>query len=240
MTAELMHADFIFFDAFGTLFDFGQAANPPLDFQRLLAQNDVVLPLEIVRTAIEQEMSHFRKWQKKVRNRAQLRELRLECAEITIAGLGGSKICSLEPDRVVELLVETFPNVVFADVEPAVQLARNRGIGVGVISNFSYMLPIILEDLGLLNIFDVVAFSAELGIEKPDPDIFCRAIEMAGGKGHSFAHIGDTYDEDVEGARLANVNVVLLDRSGLSCREDVPVVTDLVEGVELLAGISRV
>jgi putative hydrolase of the HAD superfamily len=231
--------EFILFDAFGTLFHFGDSANPARDFQRLLATDGVAAPIETARTAIAKEMAYFREQQRTVRTRDELERLRMECAEITIAALGGPEVCDLPPDRVAEILVETFPNVAFPDVEPAVRLARSRGVGVGVLSNFSYMLPIILDDLELMHLFDVVAFSADLGVEKPDPAIFLEAIRKAGVEPERAAHIGDNYEEDVQGARSANVKVVLLDRSGEAHRDDVPVAADLIEAVELLVGLPE-
>lgn len=231
--------DFIFFDAFGTLFHFGDSANPASDFRRLLAENGVVAPIESARTAIATEMAYFREWQRTVRTRDELERLRVECAEIAIDALGGPEACDLAPVRVAEILVETFPCVVFPDVEPAIQLARSHGAGVGVLSNFSFMLPIILDDLQLLRMFDVVAVSAELGFEKPDPAIFLEALRMADVEPRRAAHIGDNYEEDVQGARSANVRVVLLDRSGQNHRDDVAVAADLIEAVELLVGFPE-
>ena len=232
--AAIRKIEFIFFDAFGTLFHFGDSVNPARDFQRLLAEDGLIVPFETAQTAISREMAHFRERQRSVKTPGELEELQMECAEIAIDGLGGAEFCDLPAARIAEILVATFPNVAFADVEPAIRLARDRGVGVGVLSNFSYMLPIILADLELLELFDVVAFSADLGVEKPDRAIFLSAIKMAAVAADRVAHIGDTYEEDVQGARAANVRVVLLDRSGDIRRDGVLVAANLTEAVELL------
>ena len=153
--------------------------------------------------------------------------------------LAGPKSAPSRPSEWRKILVDTFPNVAFPEVTPAVRLARGTGAGVGVLSNFSYLLPLILEDLGLLGLFDVVVFSAEVGVEKPDPAIFLEALRVAGVEPRNAALIGDTYDEDVLGARSANMKVVLLDRSGRNHHDDVPVARDLIEAVKLLVGSRR-
>ena len=237
--SNALETEFIFFDAFGTLFGFGGKADPPRDFRRLLASNGVDLPLDAARTAIAKEMEYFRGHQRNVRTRGELEQLRLDCGLLTIDALGGPEVCPLPAERVAQILVDTFPNVAFPEVTPAVRLARGTGAGVGVLSNFSYLLPLILEDLGLLHPFDVVVFSAEVGVEKPDPAIFLEALRVAGVEPRNAALIGDTYDEDVLGARSANMKVVLLDRSGRNHHDDVPVARDLIEAVKLLVGSRR-
>ena len=232
-----LETKFIFFDAFGTLFGFGGKADPPRDFRRLLASNGVDVPTDAARTAISKEMEYFREHQRNVRTRDELEQLRMDCGLLTIDALGGSQVCPLSPERVAQILVDTFPNVAFPDVRPAVRLARGGGAGVGVLSNFSYLLPLILDDLGLLHLFDVVVFSAHVGAEKPDPAIFLEASRVAGVVPRNAALIGDTYDEDVTGARSVDMPVVFLDRSGRSRRDDVPVARDLIDAVELLVGV---
>ena len=194
--------------------------------------------MDAARTAIAKEMAYFRGQQRKVRTRDELEQLRLDCGRLTIDALGGPEVCPLPPARVGQILVETFPNVAFPEVTPAVRLARGSGTGVGVLSNFSYLLPLILEDLNLLHLFDVVVFSAEVGAEKPDPAIFLQASRVAGVELRNAALIGDTYDEDVVGARSVDMEVIFLDRSGGSRRDDVPVARDLIEAVELLVGVE--
>ena len=234
--SDTLETEFIFFDAFGTLFGFGGKADPPRDFRRGLASNGVDVSIDGARTAIFKEMAYFRERQRNVRTRDELKRLQLDCALLTIDALGGPETCPLAPERVAQLLTDTFPSVAFPEVRPAVRLARDSGAGVGVLSNFSYMLPLILEDLGLLGLFDCVVFSAEVGVEKPDPAIFLEAASVAGVEPQDAALIGDTYDEDVLGARSANMHVVLLERSGRSQRDDVPVARDLIEAVKLLVG----
>ena len=56
--------------------------------------------------------------------------------------------------------------------------------------------------------------SAETGQRKPAPGIFSRALALAGASGPSALHVGDSPEEDVEGARAAGIEPVLIRRTG--------------------------
>ena len=49
---------------------------------------------------------------------------------------------------------------------------------------------------------------------KPDPAIFRRALELAGAEPAEAVHVGDSLDNDVEGARAAGIRAVLIAREG--------------------------
>jgi putative hydrolase of the HAD superfamily len=73
----------------------------------------------------------------------------------------------------------------------------------------------VLSHTGLSGLVDGAVASAELGIAKPDPAIFARALELAGGAepGASW-HVGDSPEADVAGARAAGITPILIDRDG--------------------------
>ena len=56
--------------------------------------------------------------------------------------------------------------------------------------------------------------SAAAGARKPDPAIFEPALELAGCAPEEALHVGDTVEEDVEGARAAGIRPLLIDRKG--------------------------
>ena len=66
---------------------------------------------------------------------------------------------------------------------------------------------------GLEGHFEVVLVSAELGIGKPEPRIFTRALELLGVDADRAVMVGDTLDRDVVGARGA-----ARCRTGRKCR----------------------
>jgi putative hydrolase of the HAD superfamily len=102
---------------------------------------------------------------------------------------------------------------VFADVVPVLSSLRQRGIRLGVISNFDQRLLPILRGLCLEPFFDSVTFSSLAGYAKPDARIFAHALRCHAAEPRHALHVGDHLVEDVEGARAAGLAAVHV-RSG--------------------------
>jgi putative hydrolase of the HAD superfamily len=92
---------------------------------------------------------------------------------------------------------------------------RERGSALVVVSNWDVSLHDVLAQTGLRALVDAVVTSAELGVAKPDPAIFAHALELAGGVPPQDAlHAGDDLAADVDGARAAGIEPVLVARDG--------------------------
>jgi len=65
------------------------------------------------------------------------------------------------------------------------------GIKLAVVSNFDTRLRPILEELHLVDLFDCVVISAEVGAEKPNPVIFEKACSMLGVTAAQALVLGD-------------------------------------------------
>ena len=65
------------------------------------------------------------------------------------------------------------------------------GIKLAVVSNFDTRLRPILEELGLVDLFDCVVISAEVGAEKPNPVIFEKACSILGVTAAQSLVLGD-------------------------------------------------
>ena len=77
---------------------------------------------------------------------------------------------------------------------------------LGVISNFDSRLDVLLRNMKLQQYFDFVMSSYQAGCEKPDKEIFQRAMklsELKDLKPSECLHIGDTPVTDYFGARNA-------------------------------------
>jgi FMN phosphatase YigB (HAD superfamily) len=59
---------------------------------------------------------------------------------------------------------------------------------------------------------DLICNSAELGVEKPDPQFFAAVVELAGVPAAQIAYVGDRYDNDVQPVRLAGMLPILIRR----------------------------
>ena len=89
-----------------------------------------------------------------------------------------------------------------------------RGLVVGVVSNWSTRLPRLLADLGVSARTDFVLCSALERAEKPEEEIFRRALARAGVRADEALHAGDDLEKDFHGARRAGLRAVLVDHAG--------------------------
>ncbi|GMA16505.1 HAD family hydrolase [Deinococcus metallilatus] len=69
-----------------------------------------------------------------------------------------------------------------------------------------------LEWSGLDRYFSVVVVSGEVGIFKPDPQIFHHTLDLLGVEPHEALYVGDSPSHDVEGAVAAGMSAVLIRR----------------------------
>lgn len=99
-----------------------------------------------------------------------------------------------------------------ADTMPALEALQELGLPLAVLSNFGTHLGGLLARLGLLRFFEFVVVSAEVGLAKPDRRIFDLAVDRAGLPRQRMLYVGDHVGDDIEGARAAGLDAVLIDR----------------------------
>lgn len=101
---------------------------------------------------------------------------------------------------------------VFPDVLPTLNALKQAEIGLAVVSNWDSRLREVLRLNELLPYFHEVVASAEVGVEKPNPEIFLVALRSLGAKPSTAVHVGDRIDLDVHGAKAAGIRGLWLDR----------------------------
>ena len=94
---------------------------------------------------------------------------------------------------------------------PALRRLAERGIALGVISNWDDTLEPILRRKGLHPFFGAFVASGVLGRAKPDPHVFEHALSLLGVKAQDAWHVGDDPTADALGARRAGMRAALLD-----------------------------
>jgi putative hydrolase of the HAD superfamily len=90
---------------------------------------------------------------------------------------------------------------------------------LAVISNFDGRLRLILQNLGISKYFAHVFISSELGADKPDPEIFRRALKLMRLNAKEVLHVGDDPRRDWKAAKEAGLLVFQLDRPRNSMRD---------------------
>lgn len=97
------------------------------------------------------------------------------------------------------------------DTLACIELLRDDGTKIGMISNWDTRLRALLGGLGVLERFDVLVVSGELGIEKPDRRIFEHAARELGVPTSALIHVGDDPDDDILAAQAAGARGVHVD-----------------------------
>lgn len=99
---------------------------------------------------------------------------------------------------------------VLPGAESILKELRQKGIKIGVISNFDDRLEKILTQLALRHYFDFVLASTVVKVAKPDAGIFEIAFKLADAKPEEALHVGDNVFTDFLGAKNAGCKGVLL------------------------------
>lgn len=71
-----------------------------------------------------------------------------------------------------------------------------------------------LRECGLERYVDVLVVSEEVGVSKPHPRIFAVALERAGCRPDEAVMVGDSWVNDIEGARRAGIRAIWFSRAG--------------------------
>ena len=106
----------------------------------------------------------------------------------------------------------------YEDALPVLDELRRHGLKIGLISNGQ-------RDLDEFTVHhsldvDVAVGSKAHGRVKPHASIFQAAIRALDVRPDEVAMVGDSYEDDIEGARALGIRAILLDRDGL--RLDAP------------------
>jgi putative hydrolase of the HAD superfamily len=101
------------------------------------------------------------------------------------------------------------------DAKTVLKWLQNRGIKIGLICNTGITpgtaLRQLLSEEDVAQYFDVMIFSNEVGIRKPDPEIFHLTTQKLQVKPFQTVHVGDNLKADVWGAKNAGFKTVYFD-----------------------------
>jgi putative hydrolase of the HAD superfamily len=95
---------------------------------------------------------------------------------------------------------------------------RQAGFRLGIISNFDLRLREILKHVGVLDLFEQIIVSSQVGAEKPSPRIFEEALRRFAVEPAELLHVGDEEKADGEGARALGIQAFILGFAGSGLR----------------------
>ena len=146
-------------------------------------------------------------------------EIWVAFTEQIIRGMGGdsdrARDCAVEIERGWERS-ENFD--LYDDVLPVFEELRRCGLKIGLVSNGARDLDEFIRAHGLDA--DAALGSRAHGKTKPDPTIFRAVLERLEVEPEEAAMIGDSPQDDIEGARALGMQAFLLDREDRHPDED--------------------
>jgi putative hydrolase of the HAD superfamily len=218
----------VLLDALGTLVEL----QPPAPRLRaLLAEAGFELSVAQAEAGFAAEIEYYLAHHLEGRDRAALHDLRDRCATVLLERL---ELPGLDHATARRALLAALAFEPYPDALAALRALRELGLRLVVVSNWDCSLPEFLEPSGLLELVDGVVSSAEVGAAKPDPAVFVAALQVAGVEPGEALHVGDSLENDVEGARRAGVRAVLLARDGVAAPAGSETIRSLTDLASLL------
>ncbi|HEY7179120.1 MAG TPA: HAD-IA family hydrolase [Gaiella sp.] len=145
-------------------------------------------------------------------------ELWVAFTEEIVTGMGGAgpgaRECALDVVREWERHENFF---LYEDALPALAALRAGGLRIGLVSNGQRDLEEFARHHGLD--VDACVGSVSHGRVKPHRSIFEAALAALGATPSEAAMVGDSYEDDIEGARALGMRAILVDRDGLHVDE---------------------
>ncbi|HEX2110125.1 MAG TPA: HAD family hydrolase [Gaiellaceae bacterium] len=171
-------------DAFGTLVELRDPVDP---LREALAARGVERDQAAVARAFAVEAAYYVRRSLHGRDDESLAALRRACAGVFLTELGAA----LDPGEFAPAFVGALEFVLAEGAREALDTLRRAGLRLACVANWDCSLPGHLEGLGVADRFDVLAVSALVGAEKPDPAIFDFALARLAVQPAQALHIGD-------------------------------------------------
>jgi putative hydrolase of the HAD superfamily len=133
--------------------------------------------------------------------------------ERIVVGMGGDPAIARACAEAMTLAWESAENfLLYDDAVPTLQLLRERGLKLGLLTNSGRDLEAFIVHHGLD--VDAGVVSRDHGFTKPSPSIFHALLELLDVRPEQAAMVGDSPRDDIEGARAVGMLGVLVDREG--------------------------
>ena len=81
---------------------------------------------------------------------------------------------------------------------------------LGIVSNFYGNVSVICDEMGLSKFLDIIIDSERIGIRKPDPRLFIKAMDALKVKPSNTIFVGDSYERDMIPCKRLGMKVIWL------------------------------
>jgi len=199
----------IYFNGGGTLFQL-KGTNLPSYYSRLLSD---ITGKEISPQLVFQAFSNAENWALSRTNYSLFSDLdqrKYQNIFYNSLGFKNRKIINSIEEKLAEML--PFEYILEEGALKVLNQLKGK-YKLGLISNWDESLLEILSDLNILDFFDSITYSEDVGINKPSEEIFRIALsDFLGIKTRETVYIADDYKVDIIPAMMLKMNVIFFDK----------------------------
>lgn len=132
-----------------------------------------------------------------------LSQIRLALIELGLARCGYLNASEMAAQAFAVYFRARNEVALFADTHTALGALKKK-YQIGALTNGNAD----LAQVGIDHLFDFYFNSAQLGLSKPNPDFFAKAMAHTGHNAQSFIHIGDHPGHDIAGAQALGMRTI--------------------------------
>jgi putative hydrolase of the HAD superfamily len=223
----LLDVDAVLFDAGGTLIrlDYGFLCESARRCGQTLTDRALARGEAVVRRAIDRRAAAAGG----VRDRDADRTRGYFGAVLEAAGVAREWLDPIAAEAAAEHARANLWRVALPGAAATLAALRAKGFRTGVVSNADGRVAQLLAAAGLTPHLETILDSHVEGVEKPDPEIFRRALTRLGVPAERAAYVGDIYAIDALGARAAGMMPIVIDETGGYGELDCPRIAALQE-----------
>jgi putative hydrolase of the HAD superfamily len=141
--------------------------------------------------------------------------------------------------EVFELFRSAAPWELLPGAREALVDLRTAGRRLGIVSDMDGRLHDVLAAFDVAALFECIALAPREGVSKQDGALFRVALARAQVAAAATAHVGDSLDSDVAGARAAGITAILFDPRSRPVPAGLPVARRWSEVPALLQTLER-
>ncbi len=196
----------IFFDLDHTLWDFDR--NSMLAFERMFSAFEISVPLaDFLKVYEPINFQYWKMYREERIDKEGLRRGRFRDAFEPF----GIEFSLTELDHLATSYIDELPkdNYLFDGVVDMLGYLQNKGYAMHIITNgFEEVQHLKLKNSAIDHFFQTVTTSEEVGVKKPNPKVFHKALEKAKAIPLESIMVGDTFEADILGAESVGMRTL--------------------------------
>ncbi|MAG47641.1 hypothetical protein CL617_03470 [archaeon] len=124
--------------------------------------------------------------------------------------------------------------VLFPEVISVLEKLKEKGFRLGILSNWESVLHELCKNLDITHYFDFIVASADVGLEKPDPEFFRTVLSKNDMDAEKTVYVGNDYEQDIISSGNLGIKPILFDKDDIYAEKDCDKIRDLNDIFSLL------